>query len=79
MKLDTVDYAIISAVAICVIIALVLIFNAPTIEGETRETESGMKYELFYIEGMPCVYVRDGALNSSTGGPSCDWSKWKGR
>ena len=31
------------------------------------------EYEIFFIEGMPCVRV------PRADGMSCDWSKWAGR
>ena len=64
---------------VIVALALLLILDDNDISGEVRETESGVSYKVFYIEGMPCVYVTEGVGNDKTGGPSCDWSKWQGR
>ena len=60
-------------------IILVLILPDKNIPSQIRETESGISYKLFYLEGMPCIYVTEGVGNAKTGGPSCDWSKWQGR
>ncbi len=59
---------------------IVLLFaSCSSITTEARTTESGLTYEYFTIDGMPCVYVNKGAgLSWGTGGPSCDWSKWEG-
>ena len=52
--------------------------NEKSIPGEIHGT--GMTYEYFTIDGMPCIYIDRymGADSRGDGGPSCDWSKWKG-
>lgn len=47
--------------------------------GQEKVSGSGITYHYFEIDGMPCVYVKEGLGQSSTGGPDCDWSKWQGR
>ena len=39
----------------------------------TADTLPATDYEVFFIEGMPCVRVY------RIDGISCDWSKWNGR
>jgi len=43
-----------------------------------KMTKEGIVYELFYIEGMPCVRVgrSDGDGVWGYDGVTCDWSKW---
>jgi hypothetical protein len=38
-----------------------------------KQTSEGIRYELFYVEGMPCM--RFGGQISEQG-TSCDWSQW---
>jgi hypothetical protein len=41
----------------------------------------GIQYQMFTIEGMPCVRVgntKTYGTNNIADGVSCDWSKWKG-
>ena len=41
----------------------------------------GITYELFYIQGMPCMRFGRGTMNGvwKYDGVSCDWSKWNGK
>lgn len=73
---DTGKYIFILGIVALAVIAVIAI-GSPSI-GESRTTEAGVSYRIFYIEEMPCVYVEQGYGNAKTGGPSCDWSKWKG-
>ncbi len=59
-------------------VIILLIGACNQIPGEVRTTEKGVTYKYFTIDGMPCVYVTEGVDQNKTGGPSCDWSKWKG-
>jgi len=61
-----------------IIAFVILLIPDYTIDAQIKETESGVVYKLFYIDGMPCIYVTEGAGNAKTGGPSCDWSRWHG-
>jgi hypothetical protein len=40
-----------------------------------QQTSEGIRYEIFYVEGMPCM--RFGGRISEQG-TSCDWSRWNG-
>ena len=64
----------------CTLTVILILFAACNqIPGEVKTTETGLTYKSFTIEGMPCVYVKEDASHDwATGGPSCDWSKWKG-
>lgn len=45
----------------------------------TQENSAGISYDLFYVEGMPCMRFIDTKFNQqSYDGVSCDWSKWIG-
>lgn len=48
---------------------------------EIRTNADGIQYQMFTIEGMPCIRVGDTKVygtNKISDGVSCDWSKWKG-
>ena len=51
----------------------------PELPGETKTTEAGIEYKYFTVDGMPCIYVTEGVGKYATGGPTCDWSKYRGR
>lgn len=63
---------------------VILLFAIPECGPNTQlqqgmeTTETGVTYKYFTIKGMPCVYVQVGEGRSATGGPSCDWTKWRG-
>lgn len=42
---------------------------------------NGVTYELFYVEGMPCMRFGRAAGDTvwNYDGVSCDWSKWNGQ
>lgn len=73
------EYILIMVLAIVVIIALLglasLYTENPGLSTNQKTTETNITYSYFTIDGMPCVYVREGFGRSITGGPSCDWSK----
>lgn len=50
---------------------------APNTNGWTQ-MDDGTYYRLFYLEGMPCFQISPGAVDSFSGGFTCDWSKWNG-
>lgn len=65
------------------VIIVIVIFASqcqsnPELDTIPQTTETGIEYKYFTINGMPCVYVEQGIGQSKTGGPDCDWSKWKG-
>ena len=44
-----------------------------------QENSKGISYELFYIEGMPCMrFIHTEIAYQKYDGVSCDWSKWNG-
>lgn len=70
-----------------VLLALILVAcettGGPSSYGRKSESKDAPAYSIFYIEGMPCVWVentRNAGANYATGyaGLSCDWSRWKG-
>ena len=71
---------------IFVFIILALLLSACSITGgpgvlPIHKNENGIGYELFYVEGMPCMRFSrtQGASVWAFDGVSCDWSKWKGQ
>lgn len=64
---------------VIIVASVILAIMSPSIPSQTQTTENGVQYRMFEIEGMPCVYVTEGVSNAKTGGPSCDWSKWRGK
>lgn len=46
-----------------------------------KQNSEGVSYELFYIEGMPCMRIGRSFGDNQTwayDGVTCDWSKWSG-
>ena len=64
-------------ILLAAIIAISLLIAAAAVIVNTRTREINAlpanEYEIFIIEGMPCVRV------NRIDGISCDWSKWHGR
>jgi hypothetical protein len=69
-------------------IALILVTWASYVGGSPRkldavreQTNEGIIYETFYIEGMPCMRVGRGNKSHAWeyDGVTCDWSKWRGK
>lgn len=56
--------------------------SSPKDFGRTQQREDTPEYTVFYIEGMPCVWIElDTTRNSmgyGHGGLTCDWSRWNG-
>lgn len=62
------------------VIIMFLLLSCQTAVGPELVSDSGITYEYFEINGMPCIYIeKNQRFNHATGGPSCDWSKWKGQ
>lgn len=82
MIVDFLEYFLVLVLVIIVVagvwFALTLEEENSAIETNQTTTETGITYSYFTIDGMPCVYVEVGAGRTATGGPSCDWTKWKG-
>lgn len=55
------------------------IANDTATVGDPAETESGLEYGKFTIEGMPCVFYKEGSGNNQRGGLTCNWEMWNGR
>lgn len=72
---------IVALVAIVAILLFAMYSCAPnaSIPGTVNTTESGIEYKQFTVNGMPCLYITEGVGNTKTGGPTCDWSKWRGQ
>lgn len=63
---------------ITILISLLVLVSCGS-PGEVTTSAEGITYSYFEIEGMPCIYVmQNPGANFATGGPTCDWSKWKG-
>jgi hypothetical protein len=76
------DLKAIGMVLIFIIVILAMMYSCssnPDIPGKVETTETGIDYKEFTINGMPCIYVTQGIGNTRTGGPTCDWSKWRKR
>jgi len=66
-----------------IIVVSLCLSSCATVPLDTAQTTSeGITYELFYIEGMPCMRIGRVALGNNTvwsyDGITCDWSKWNG-
>lgn len=82
MKATIVEHFLVLVFVAIVVVAVILVLTHEeensAIETNQTTTETGITYSYFTIDGMPCVYVEVGAGRTATGGPSCDWTKWKG-
>lgn len=47
----------------------------PSDFGRAEQESGAPEYSVFYIEGMPCVWVEH---TGDMAGLSCDWSRWSG-
>lgn len=78
MRVEVIITAMIGvAMALLAALAIYSASNEPEIPGQIISSEAGVEYKEFMIKGMPCVYVTEGVGNDKTGGPTCDWSKWR--
>ena len=61
-----------------IIALLFLVSCTPLYSEESRTTETSIPYELFYIEGMPCmrIGIQHSYAHNISWGVTCDWSKW---
>lgn len=66
-------------------IGLLLTSTTP-VHGGPQEVQhqtlpNGITYDLFYVQGMPCMRFGRSVGNNvwNYDGVSCDWSKWNGK
>jgi hypothetical protein len=72
-------------VIVMIAIAVILSLTSCAVSGGVnavpiKVNPDGIGYELFYIEGMPCMRIAR-MMNDqvwSYDGVTCDWSKWAG-
>ena len=63
-----------------VILLMFLLAGCEPTYSNPKITEDKIPYQLFYIEGMPCMRIGKQATyaHEISWGVTCDWSKWKG-
>ena len=64
---------IVIIIAVSVLVATTTIVATTSLGVRQPNTLQLDEYEIFLIEGMPCVRV------NRIDGVSCDWSRWDGR
>lgn len=64
-------------------LVLVLLLGSCAVPGRVLSSsgDNGVSYELFYVEGMPCMRFNhnETILYQQIDGVTCDWSQWNGK
>jgi hypothetical protein len=63
------------------IIGLIILCGCSSGRTDTHNDSDDLSYELFYVEGMPCMKFNHTEFPSyqAVDGITCDWSKWSGK
>ena len=64
------------------IAVLIIMISCASQTNESAPAIENTLYEIFYVEGMPCVTMDRGpsygTITARYWGVTCDWSQWEG-
>lgn len=71
-------YAVILLLTFVVVAVIFGLLAQDSTDGDAGQTfGDGIEYDVFYVEGMPCIWALS-SYQKGYAGLTCDWSQWNG-